>query len=98
MASKFPPNANKARPFTESLEPLNGAKLIQEGIVVFHFRSLAGRILTLVDASISDPQQNKAFKQLVKKEFRSQLYDIQGLTDSNSETSCVGGLMGDILD
>jgi hypothetical protein len=37
---------------------------------------LAGRVLTILDASISLPTQNEALKKLVKKEFRSTLTDF----------------------
>lgn len=33
------------------------------------FRHLAGKILTIIDASISDKQQLKAIKDLIKKDF-----------------------------
>jgi hypothetical protein len=33
-----------------------------------HVSRLAGRILTIIDASISDRQQNKAMKDLIKQE------------------------------
>ena len=36
-------------------------------------KTLTGKILTLVDATISDKQQNKAFKDIVKKEFMEEL-------------------------
>jgi hypothetical protein len=40
--------------------------------VEFQLKCVAGRILTLVDAMVSNEAQNKAFKTYVKKEFREQ--------------------------
>ena len=40
-------------------------------------KSLAGRILTIIDAGISDKQQNKALKDLIKKEVRDSLIHWQ---------------------
>jgi len=52
--------------------------LMQEKLVNFHLKCLAGRILTLVDAMISGEAQNKAFKTYVKKEFREQFNRVFG--------------------
>lgn len=40
------------------------------------FKSLEGRVLTILDASISNDVQNKALKSLVKREFRSAITGI----------------------
>ena len=41
------------------------------------YRILAGRILTIVDASISDKQQNKCVKDLIKSEFHRRINTLQ---------------------
>jgi hypothetical protein len=45
--------------------------------VQFHLRCVAGRVLTLVDALVSDPVQRKAFKTYVKKEFREEVRRVE---------------------
>jgi|GEM_PF-6306161 len=40
-------------------------------------KNMAGRILTIIDASISDKQQNKALKDLIKGEIRETLFGFQ---------------------
>lgn len=41
------------------------------------FRLTAGKVLTLIDASIPDKQQNKAFKDLVKQIFSNEIWSWQ---------------------
>ena len=36
-------------------------------------KSLTGKVLTLIDAAIADGRQNKAFKDVIKNEFMSEL-------------------------
>jgi len=40
-------------------------------------RVLSGRVLTVIDASIPDERQNKATKDLVKKEFWTSINKVQ---------------------
>lgn len=48
------------------------------------FSHLMGEILTIVDASITDPVQRKAIKDMVKSRFRSKLENIKAqATDPN---------------
>ena len=42
----------------------------------YNVRHLAGRVLTIIDASTADQQQRKAAKDLVKLEFKRTLSDI----------------------
>ena len=42
-------------------------------LIVARLKSLQGRILTIVDASFQDPEQRKAVKTLVSKEFRLEM-------------------------
>jgi hypothetical protein len=55
----------------------------EESPVALHWSSieaqlgfLKGKILTVVDAAIADPQQNKAMKDLVHQQFGEQLNHI----------------------
>lgn len=41
------------------------------------YRILAGRILTIIDASIAEKQQNKCVKDLVKSEFYRRINELQ---------------------
>lgn len=45
---------------------------MDQDTVNFHLKCVAGRILTLVDAMVTNEVQNKAFKKYVKQEFREQ--------------------------
>jgi len=55
----------------EDTKPINYYRL--EGDI----KHLLGRILTIVDASIADKQQNKALKDLIKQEVRNLLFQYQ---------------------
>lgn len=46
---------------------------MEQDVVVFHIKCVAGRVLTIIDATINAEAQNKALKTLIKKEFREQL-------------------------
>lgn len=57
-------------------------------IVVFHFRRLAGKVLTVIDASIADAKQNKAMKDLLKKAFSEQISDVREYFGSKKGEAC----------
>ena len=42
------------------------------GQVDFHLKSVAGRVLTLIDGAVPEGKQNAALKSLIKKEFREE--------------------------
>ena len=44
--------------------------------------NLVGRILTIIDSSVTDPIQRKAMKDLVKSEFRLIFNDFQRLASN----------------
>lgn len=48
------------------------ATMLVEGVIA-QFNHLQGKVLTVVDAAIVEPQQNKAIKDLVKKAFYDQM-------------------------
>jgi hypothetical protein len=41
--------------------------------IEYAYRELAGKILTIIDASIADKQHNKAVKDLIKREIRIEI-------------------------
>ena len=41
------------------------------------YKSLAGKVLTIIDASIPNAQQNKCVKDLIKTEFRNRIDELQ---------------------
>lgn len=52
------------------------------------FKNLAGKILTIIDAVITDQPQNKAVKDLVKNEFREKIdYFQQRCSDGKTAHS-----------
>ena len=71
--------------FREKSEPKLASPRMDEEVVQFHIKCLAGRILTLIDAMISSEVQNKAFKTYVKKEFREQLKRVFGFFHRNDD-------------
>ena len=38
---------------------------------------MTGKILTVIDGSITNPQQNKAVKDLIKNHIRDEMYKLQ---------------------
>jgi len=56
----------------------NGDKLVDFQFIQANLRSLTGRILTIIDASITDSNQNKCVKDLVRGEF---MHEFEALGD-----------------
>jgi len=55
---------------TDILTPdWSGDKLATYSFIEKTLKAMTGRVLTIIDASISDKQQNKAIKDLIRKEF-----------------------------
>lgn len=59
---------NKVKPLSANDAPREMNHLAVE----FHLKSVAGRILTLVDGMLPEGKQNTALKTLIKKEFREE--------------------------
>lgn len=55
-----------------AVDPNRQLPTMPPGQVDHHLKSVAGRILTLIDGAIPDERQNKALKTLIKKEFREE--------------------------
>ena len=51
-------------------------KIVHYNYIEDNFRHLAGKILTIIDASISENRQNKCIKDLIKSEFSEKIYVI----------------------
>jgi hypothetical protein len=58
------------------------APSMNENAVQRHLKSLQGRVLTIVDATLADKQQREAVKTLVNKEFRRELDKVAAFFDS----------------
>lgn len=46
-----------------------GDALADYGFIQSQFRSMLGKVLTVIDAAIIDPKQNKAIKDIIRNEF-----------------------------
>ena len=54
-------------------EPLEGERLLSYAFLMNSFRKLLGSSLTIIDASIQDPKQNKAIKDLIRKSYSDEI-------------------------
>jgi len=66
----------------KSVGQLGEGSIYEEKKVSYYYiedmlRMLSGRVLTIIDASISEEKQNKAIKDLVKKEIWTQINKLQ---------------------
>ena len=52
-------------------------KIVHYNYFEQEYRLLSGKILTIIDASIADKQQNKCVKDLIKSEFYRRINDLQ---------------------
>lgn len=50
-----------------------GEKFLSHGFIMDSYRKIMGRTLTIIDASISEKQQNKAMKDLVRQIFSDEM-------------------------
>ena len=64
-----------------------GSKLVDHSFVVKRMSNLLGRMLTIIDASISDKQQNKAIKDIIKGEFVDEYGNLADIM-YNQELMC----------
>lgn len=55
------------------VEPIEGERLLSYAFLMNSFRKLLGSSLTVIDASIQDPRQNKAIKDLIRKAYSSEI-------------------------
>lgn len=86
----------KRRAARESANLASSApRQMDEDLVVFHLKSVAGRILTLVDGMLPQGSQNTALKTLIKKEFREQFSRTFGYFHDDA---CVqsGQILGEV--
>lgn len=71
------PQCPKAEKPEAAKQELAEAAAIGRG-AVSRFKSLQGRILTIIDASFSDKEQRAAVKQMINKEFRREISKVGG--------------------
>lgn len=82
---QVPGNKNIIRYITKVIESNedaqdhSGDKLASYDFIVESLKSLTGRVLTVIDASISEGKQNKCIKDLIRKEFMHEFVDIGDL-------------------
>lgn len=55
----------------------NGVKRVHYDFIEEQFRILAGKVLTIIDASIPDQRQNKCLKDIIRAEFYRRIDDVQ---------------------
>jgi hypothetical protein len=70
-----------------------GDKLCTQGFVQDQFRLLLGKTLTIIDASISEPKQNKAIKDLIKAIYSERLNEVSHFL---SDPKGIESVMADI--
>ena len=78
----LPPAGGTSRiyePFVEVNFEKNGERAVRYDRLLDDVRGLTGEVLTIVDASVVDEQQNKAIKDLVKGEFRKFLFRYEDI-------------------
>jgi len=65
-------------------------KLASYSFIQWRFSKMLGKILTLIDASIGDKQQNKAIKDLIKGDFINEYGELSNflLGKSGREPEC----------
>ena len=69
---------DKINNLSDEIEKLNSSlKVVHYEYFEEQLRVLSGKILTIIDASISDKQQNKCVKDLIKSEVYRRIYDLQ---------------------
>src|SRR5207253_10896497 len=64
--------------------PVGNMAALPTSDIEAHVRQLEGRVLTLIDAVLPEPQQNKATKDIVRGHFKAKMHDI--FTDSSLYT------------
>ena len=72
------PQCPKQAASEKAVPPESGKGMVSESFVTGRFKSLQGRILTIIDGSFSDKTQREAVKTLVNKEFRREISKVGG--------------------
>lgn len=81
-------------------DPNRALPTMPPGQVDFHLKSVAGRILTLIDGAFPEGKQNTALKSLVKKEFREEFSRVFNYlyNDARSGSAEPGPFDADLFD
>lgn len=61
-----------------------GNKLATYDVIVRRLKSISGRVLTIIDASIVSEKQNKGIKDLIRKEFVDEFVSLSELMNDLS--------------
>ncbi len=67
---------------TENGEGWDQNKLADYKFIQSSLKSLTGRVLTIIDASIPESKQNKCVKDLIRREFMDEFSHVSGLLNS----------------
>lgn len=57
----------------------DGNKLVEYGFVQKELKNILGKVLTIIDASIIEPIQNKAIKDIIRNEFIDEYYHLSDM-------------------
>lgn len=70
------------------------------GVNWTEFDNLVGRLLTLADATFTDPAQRKAFKDLIRQHVKEWVQDImlEAARDAGVDRHCTVPFVGGVLD
>lgn len=70
------------------------------GVNWSEFDNLVGRLLTLADATFTDPTQRKAFKDLIRQHIKEWVQDImlEAARDAGVDRHCTVPFVGGVLD
>ncbi len=72
-----------------------GEKLADYSFIQSNLRNMLGRVLTVIDASIIEPRQNKAVKDIIRNEF---IDEYQNLSDMLVTPEVIDSMMPDLSD
>lgn len=81
-------DSKEPQKYDPSKELKKARPTMEEAGVVGHLKSIQGRVLTIMDASIADKEQRAALKTLINKEFRRQMEKVGRFYLFPNEDSC----------
>jgi hypothetical protein len=61
-----------------------GSSLADYSFIQNEFRNMLGKVLTIIDASIVDPKQNKAIKDIIRNEFIDEYVHLGNMMQDNN--------------
>jgi hypothetical protein len=81
---------NSPTPDISQLPAMPSESLVSYQCIESHIKYMAGKILTIIDASVSNELQNKSVKDLIKSQIKETLFQFQD--------ACFHGSMGQSVD